>query len=123
MKKKEPTLADRLYVASKWIENGVSVVFVLRVVKVAKSTYYNYISFNKKERKYANVGRKTPGFSYTFDGKKVNDLEIQNLITNIKARKTSRFYGYRKVTVLLRRDYNIRINKKKVYRLMSLLNL
>lgn len=55
--------------------------------------------------------------------KKVNDLEIQNLITDIKTRKTSRFYGYRKVTILLRRDYKIRINKKKVYRLMSLLNL
>ncbi|QBD86823.1 IS3 family transposase [Clostridium tetani] len=123
MKKKEPTLADRLYVASKWIESGVSVVFVLRVVKVAKSTYYNYISSDKKERKYDNVGRKTPGFSYTFGGRKVNDLEIENLIANIKTSKTSKFYGYRKVTVLLRRDYNIRINKKKVYRLMSLLNL
>lgn len=78
---------------------------------------------NKKERKYDNVGRKTPGFSYTFDGKKINDLEIQKLITNIKTRKTSRVYGYRKVTILLRRNYGIQINKKKVYRLMSLLNL
>nr|WP_202192311.1 IS3 family transposase [Clostridium cochlearium] len=112
-----------MHVADKWIEKGLSVVFVLRIVKVAKSTYYNHISFNKKERKYANVGRKTPGFSYTFDGKKVNDLEIQNLIIDIKTSKTSKLYGYRKVTVLLRRNYNIQINKKKVYRLMSLLNL
>lgn len=66
----DPTLADRLHVASKWIEKGLSVVFVLKVVKVAKSTYYSYISFNKKERKYSNAGRKTPGFSYTFDEKK-----------------------------------------------------
>ncbi len=41
----------------------------------------------------------------------------------IKSQKTSKFYGYKKVTAVLRNNYNIKINKKKVRRLMKNLNL
>lgn len=64
-----------------------------------------------------------PGFSYTFDGKKINDLEIQKIITDILSEEYGRFYGYKKITFVLRRENNIKISKKKVYRLMSTLGV
>ncbi|MDD5793716.1 MAG: IS3 family transposase [Clostridiales bacterium] len=69
------------------------------------------------------VGRKIPGYSYTFDGEKITDLVIQKYITEIKNYKTSKRYGYRKVTAQLRNKYNLKINKKKVRRLMRNLGL
>ena len=53
----------------------------------------------------------------------INDVEIQKYIVDIKKDKTSMYYGYRKVTYVLRRKYNLKINKKKVKRLMGTLNL
>lgn len=94
----------------------------MEAVNVAKSTYYakqhEYI-----KRSYANVGRRAPGYSYTFSGTKVLDLDIQKYIIKIKNYKTSKTYGYRKVTYQLRNQYNLQINKKKVRRLMKILNL
>lgn len=76
----------------------------------------------KEKRSYKNVGRKIPGYSNTFDGVKVNDVRIQKYISTIKSKETSKFYGYRKVTHELRRTYNLKINKKKVRRLMKSLS-
>lgn len=59
----------------------------------------------------------------TFDGRKIMDITIQKYIVDIKNYKTSKRYGYRKVTAQLRKQYNLRINKKKVRRLMKHLNL
>ena len=59
----------------------------------------------------------------TFDGRKIMDITIQKYIVAIKNCKTSKRYGYRKVTAQLREEYNLRINKKKVRRLMIHLNL
>jgi len=109
-------------VASKWISKGYPVTTVLTIVDIAKSTYYSKLKESAK-RSYSNVGRKIPGFSYTFSGEIVNDLVIQKYIKDIKNNKTSMYYGYRKVTYELRRKYNLKINKKKVRRLMKTLNL
>lgn len=78
---------------------------------------------NKPKRSYNNVGRKIPGYSYTFDGTKVNDVEIQKYITELKSKETSKFYGYKKITAELRRIKKLKINKKKVRRLMRNLGL
>lgn len=50
-------------------------------------------------------------------------MDIQKCIVDIKNYKTSKRYGYRKVTAQLRAQFNLRINKKKVRRLMKNLNL
>lgn len=69
------------------------------------------------------MGRKVPGYSYTFDGVKINDVKIQKYIIALKIKKTTKFYGYRKICYELRRKYNLQINKKKVRRLMKVLKL
>ncbi len=95
---------------------------VLRIVKVSRSTYYAYIN-SRPNRNYNNVGRRISGYSYTFRGFKVYDIQIQKYIKELKTRKTSKYYGYRKITYILRRNYNLKINKKKVRRLMAIMGL
>ena len=91
-------------------------------MKIPRATFYKKVNLCTK-RSYVNVGRNIPGFSLSFDGQVINDVEIQKYIVNIKKDKTSKYYGYRKVTYVLRRKYNLKINKKKVRRLMCTLNL
>lgn len=78
---------------------------------------------SKIKRSYANVGRRVPGYSYTFNGVKVSDIQIQKYISDLKSDKTSKHYGYRKITQMLRKKYMLKINKKKVRRLMRILKL
>lgn len=61
-------------------------------------------------------GRPVPGLSYTQDGKPISDEQICEWIMEFLAGEGAN-YGYRKLTVLLKRRYQLRINKKKVYRL------
>lgn len=63
-----------------------------------------------------SAGRPVPGLSYTQDGKLVSDEQICEWIMEFLAGEGAS-YGYRKLTVLLRRRHSLRINKKKVYRL------
>lgn len=105
--------------ANDWISTGAPINLILRVLNLKKSTYYRWRSSTEiysctKSSKEGII----PGFSYTFDGKKINDLEIQKLIAEILSDQYGQFYGYKKITALLRRSHNIKISKKKVYRLM-----
>lgn len=109
-------------IANKWISLGYSKAVVLRILKVSRSTYYAYMKF-RKNRSYHNVGRRIPGYSLTFDGEKVTDIQIQKYIVELKNMKTTNHYGYRKIAYELRRRYNLQINKKKVNRLMKSLSL
>lgn len=118
IKKKEPVLADKIAIANKWIAFGYSKAVVLRILGIRRSTYYAFMK-TKEKRSYSNVGRKIPGYSFTFDGVKVNDIQIQKYITEIKNKEISKHYGYRKLTYELRREYSLQINKKKVRRLMK----
>jgi putative transposase len=88
---------------------------VLRAVEVEHSTYYAYM--NKTEMKPNHrVGRPEPGLSYTVHGKPVSDEQICEWIMELIAGEAAA-YGYRKLTVRLRRLHQLVINKKKVYRL------
>lgn len=48
-------------------------------------------------------------------------VDIMNMIREIYTQRP--FLGYRRITVLLKRDYGIEINRKRVYRLMQLMGL
>ncbi len=48
---------------------------------------------------------------------------IQKYIMEIKSCDYGRHYGYKKVTAVLKRKYCLRINKKKVHRLMTVLGM
>ena len=89
-----------------------------------KSTYYRWQSIIDEETK--PIKKKDgiiPGFSYKFDGEKINDLNIQKHIIEILADEYGQHYGYKKVTIVLRRKHNIKINKKKVARLMGVMGV
>lgn len=62
------------------------------------------------------VGRPAPGLSYTQDGNPVSDIQICEWIMEFLAGEGAA-YGYRKLTVLLKKRHKLKINKKKVYRL------
>lgn len=97
---------------------------MLRIVGVAEATYY---ARKKRERegekpRIYNGGRPQPGYSLDNKQKPVSDEEIKEFLTEIVSGE-GHAYGYRKLTVYLRREYGLVINKKKVYRLCKELDL
>jgi len=88
---------------------------------LSRSTYY-YNMTKTKVVKQENGGRPAPGYSYDNKGTKVSDGQINEFISEIIA-GDGQYYGYRKITVVLRREYNLIINKKKVYRLCKEMNM
>jgi putative transposase len=98
-----------------WIEQGYPVRTVCQICKVPRSTYY-YHKKHPERQQPVSTGRPIPGYSYTKDKKKVSDAKIKGCLRYL-IKGPHAACGYRKLTVLLRRKYNLIINKKKVYRL------
>lgn len=94
---------------------------VLRICGVPRSTYY-YRLQHPEPQQPVGKGRPVPGFSYNKTGAKVKDAHIKTWLRRLIQGENSAF-GYRKLTVLLRRKHGLLINKKKVYRLCKTLNL
>ncbi len=94
---------------------------VLKILGIPRSTYY-YQKNYKVEEKQVSEGRPAPGYSITKDGKKISDEQIKEwLLEEIEGDAYA--YGYRKLTKQLRRNYNLIVNKKKVYRLCKELDI
>ena len=101
-------------------------MLLLDIVGLKSSTYYRWRSLlNQSLKPIKRDEGFPPGFSYTNDRscKKVYDIHIQKYIKDILNDEFGKFYGYKKVTAVLREKYNLRINKKKVYRLMSVMGV
>jgi len=94
---------------------------VLRILKIPKSNYYYHKSRIYVEKK-ATEGRPVPGYSLQEDGTKVIDVQIQEWIMAFLSGE-EQAYGYRKLTLMLRRKHKLIINKKKVYRLCKALHI
>ncbi|AEW04147.1 Integrase catalytic region (plasmid) [Sulfobacillus acidophilus DSM 10332] len=71
-----------------------------------------------EDRRRAAVGRAPVGYSTTQTGHAVSDDQIMAWILAILEQENP-WYGYRKVTAVLRQQYGLIINPKKVYRLMK----
>ncbi|MDD3223418.1 MAG: IS3 family transposase [Clostridium sp.] len=101
-------------------------MLLLNIVGLKSSTYYRWRSLIDQSMKpiKRNEGI-IPGFSWMNKEpfKKVYDIYIQKYIRNILNDEYGKFYGYKKVTVVLRDNYHLTINKKKVYRLMALMGV
>ena len=67
-------------------------------------------------------GRPIPGYSLTESGEKISDEQIKEWLLELVAGDGFP-YGYRKLTVCLKEDYKLKINKKKVYRLCKELDI
>ncbi|WP_181833302.1 IS3 family transposase [Bacillus taeanensis] len=94
---------------------------MLRIVGISRSTYYYQKSY-RVEEKTVSEGRPAPGFSIKTDGTKVFDDQIKEwLLQLIEHEGTA--YGYHKLTMALRRYFDLTINKKKVYRLCKELGI
>lgn len=112
-----------MQVAKHYINEGYKTVTVLKFAGLSKSTYYYHISIeNKVKAKPENIGRPILGYSFTNDSSKVCDEQIKEYI--IEAIQDDAFYyGYHKIIHTLRREYNLVINNKKVYRLCKELQI
>lgn len=94
---------------------------VLRITGVSPSTYYWRLSHPKQGPK-PRGGRPIPGFTWTTDGKPVDDECVKDLLYSA-VEGDGYPYGYRKLTHWLRREHNLVINHKKVYRLCKEMNI
>lgn len=99
---------------------------LLNIVGLKSSTYYRWRNLIDQPLKPIKRNEGViPGFSYTNDKPKIKvyDIYIQKYIKDILNDEYGKFYGYKKVTAVLRENYNLRINKKKVHRLMDLMGV
>lgn len=67
-------------------------------------------------QKKVSEGRPAPGYSYQESGVRIVDEQFEELLLELIAGDGYN-YGYRKLTVDLKRVYKLMIKKKKVYRL------
>jgi putative transposase len=104
-----------------WIEQGYPVRTVCRICQVPRSSYY-YHKKHPERRKPVSQGRPIPGYSYDQNGKVVLDARIKGYLRRL-IQGVNAAFGYRKLTVLLRRKYKLVISKKKVYRLCKELGI
>lgn len=116
IKKNKPTLKDKIEIAIKYISMKHSIRSVLRILEIERSTYYAYIKNQNKKGNRTSNGRPIPGISYTKEGQPVSDAQICEWIM-AELFGEAYAYGYRKLTKVLKKQYNLVINKKKVYRL------
>jgi putative transposase len=93
---------------------------VLRIVGVSEQTYY--YNKNKKSVKRARRGKPQPGYSLNQKQQRVSDEQIKEWLLELVSGEES-IYGYRKLTICLRNQYELIINKKKVYRLCKELDI
>lgn len=95
---------------------------VLRIVGVSEATYYYNRRRDPEKQRENNGGRPLPGHSFNCEQKPISDEQIKEWLLEMVAGE-EHAYGYRKLTVCLRRQYKLVINKKKVYRLCKELNI
>jgi len=103
------------------VEVGYNAVFVLKVIKLERSTYYYNLTTAGKE-KIKPKGRKPKGYSIDSDNNRICDEQIKEFIME-SINGDAMDYGYRKITYHFRKYYNLTINQKKVYRLCKELGI
>ena len=96
-----------------------------RAIGLVRGTYYarrQRQQHPRADRRLQAPGRAPTGYSVTTRGEKIPDGRIQEWWVDI-LEQDNPTYGYRKLTVILRRQYHLGINRKKVYRLLKELQL
>ena len=94
---------------------------MLRICGIQPSSYY-YRLQHPERLQPVSKGRPVPGYSYDQSGHIVSDARIKGYLRRLIQGPDASF-GYRKLTILLRRKYKLIINKKKVYRLCKELGI
>ena len=107
--------------AQKWISLGYKVSLVLRIIGISRSTYYANLNHQPKPRIFAG-GRPKSHYTLTNDNKVVSNEQVKEWLCELITAEGFA-YGYLKLTHSLRRNFNLVINKKKVYRLCKELDI
>lgn len=109
--------------ARKFIEAGYQISLVLKYVGLSRATYY-YRLAKKVLSKTTGGGRPIPGYSLDLNHNQVTDEQIEAWILYLIDTDADAYdYGYLKLTHALRGQFNLVINKKKVYRLCKKLGI
>ena len=87
---------------------------MLKLVGVARSTYYYWKSLREKreDSKGKRRGKRPPGYCLSETGERIKDEDVVLRIRELLMGECS-CYGYKKITAYLRWQCRIRINKKK----------
>ncbi len=93
---------------------GYKASHILRYIELAPVTYYYHL--NPQQRSNVIGGRPLLGYSYDNTGQRICDQQIIEWLHRL-INGEGFPYGYRKFIVLLKRNFHLLINKKKVYRL------
>ncbi len=103
-----------------FINIGYSIHRVLFYTKISPSTWYKRQTKSllvKKESDCKSPQGRPLKVTTTFDGKIIDDSTIKNYLKNLREKKFFSKIGYRKLTHYLKRDHDLVINHKKVFRL------
>ncbi|WP_253200828.1 IS3 family transposase [Clostridium sp. CF012] len=93
-----------------------------KLLQISRSTFYPKKKSIKNEHEpKCKVGRPVPGFSYGINNCIVDDSVIETLLH--QACEKIPFYGYKKITKILRKNHGLQVNAKKIYRLAKKLGL
>ena len=107
--------------AEEYLKAGYSKVLVLGEFGVSRSGYYK----NKKRAKLSQgevvkkkLGRPFSNYSLNKNGERVCDVVVRGILRGYRQKEEfSNWGGYKVLTRYLSRDYGLRVNAKKVYRL------
>lgn len=108
---------DKLDVALQWINEGFYINRVTKILNLERSTFYYRNPVIKEVEAIPKRGRPVPGYSITHQGSKVPDGQIEEYLMEYDQDHLIGALGYKKWTALLNQQYDLVINKKKVYRL------
>ncbi|WP_242842419.1 IS3 family transposase [Clostridium tyrobutyricum] len=104
------------------MKKGLKLARACRLLQIARSSCYPKKKVKHcKNKPTAKVGRPIPGYSYSINNCIIDDSVIEMILH--ETCEEYPFYGYKKITKILRKKHGLRINAKKVYRLVKKLGL
>lgn len=107
---------QRLDIAKEYINKGHTISAVLKYCGICESTYYDSIKVTEKST--YKPGRKPPGFSIDNNGVIYLDSAIKSLIEDYRSKEEfQNAGGYKALHHYIKRDHNLVVNHKKLYRL------
>lgn len=90
----------------------------MKYASIPSSTWYSQKDKVETDNRKNNPGRPVPGYSINFDGTIIPDELIVDALESYRNRiEFANAGGCKKLSSYLLRDYNYRVNHKKVYRL------
>jgi putative transposase len=105
-----------------WVSEGFPINRTTAALGVNRSLYYHHNKPTETNDNSLKRGRPIPGFSFTQDGKKISDEQIEEWLMEAVEGEEG-IYGYKKLTQYIKETYSLKINKKKVHRLCTKLDI